>query len=453
MLIKKETIEAEGGLLAFRVSLLTDWAGGIESSVPRYQPPVQEPKNPSTDLLLAFPSNVIVSVTRHWLWHAYDIANHTWSREAQQVFDINLHEHVTQATSPALGITTIISFTERLLHETYESLTLSDEYHTDAARQAIRIYAVMAPIVQEACVCLCTLAAPWQSSSTGIDAAMLQLEEYLQHLLAKAELTGFRIESTSYSYLTDYSPMLRKFPTLVATSLLQPHLFRSRKWTTCHERNIVQWHTVLQHEYPITLRQHVPLMTSEPFPNLDIFPPTLGNSDTKMDEDPVSVGGLEAVTILISWVARSLMAVTSQHTLSAYNSVHNPGPAYTSDYALSSYGQMRSRLCDIFDGLLMSDLAHYNQNTIPTLTRVAGYLDATLQRIVDIGGNNGLYDFRKGSEVSPTHISAAAWMPHSIFRHSYVTPGTGEAEGNTQVGEDWTAIDSVAVAPVDSFSA
>ena len=47
MLIKKETIEAEGGLLAFRVSLLTDWAGGIESSVPRYQPPVQEPKNPS----------------------------------------------------------------------------------------------------------------------------------------------------------------------------------------------------------------------------------------------------------------------------------------------------------------------------------------------------------------------------------------------------------------------
>jgi hypothetical protein len=413
--------------LSFHLKLLSDRSTDFEDAIPRFQPATRQPSNPSKDWKLAYPQATIVAITRHWLWHAFENMRRIWPRGVQEVIDVCLQEHVTHATSPALGIVAIITFIDRVIHATTQQPSALAESVSVTARRALRAYATMVPILQEACVCLCTLAAPWQTNRLGIETSLKRLQESLDRLVTEAGLAGVRVITNDLDPSFLPSPLYHEFPRLVADdgnvtislSSAPTSLFKVSSRAECCRHDVRRWHHALQHEFPAVLRQRVPLVTDDPFPNLDIFPPPLGDPDDDQDDGyPIRMSSIECIAALTSWIARSLIATATITSSSSVGTALLQQQTIMSDFALSAYMQMRPRLVDMFNSFVIGDLAHCDQKAISALKRIAAYLGNVLDRIADIGGSNGMYSYQKGKEVSPMYIAAEAWMPCTAFRFS-----------------------------------
>jgi hypothetical protein len=183
----------------------------------------------------------------------------------------------------------------------------------------------------------------------------------------------------------------------------------------CREQEVISWRNSFWNEYPLTLQRCVPFITKHPFPSFNTLPLDLGDPDDNINDSPIFMPGLNTSAAIVSWIARSLVAMAYQPKAKDGRPPLLRSYSFMSDYALYSFGHMRPRLCDAVNVMVVPEVAHCNGSVFTSIQHIAFFMESTLKAIVNAAGHHRLYDFAKGAKASLANISVHAWMPRLVF--------------------------------------
>jgi hypothetical protein len=183
-------------------------------------------------------------------------------------------------------------------------------------------------------------------------------------------------------------------------------------------------------------------ITEHPFPSFDTLPLDLGDPDNNINDGPIFMPGLNVSAAIKSWINRSLVAMACQPKVKDNCPPLLRSYSFMSDYALYSFRHMRPRLCDAVNMMVVPKIAHCNDSIFTSIQHITFFMESMLKAIMNATGHQGLYNFVKGTKVSPANVSAHAWMPRLIFR-SIVPPYIDGVLDTIDKGTDgWANIDA-----------
>jgi hypothetical protein len=174
-------------LLSFWLEMLADWVSGVGLCAPRPQITLPKQHDPIADLLLAYPTTSMVTVTCHWTQHLLDCTTRMLLLSMERFVEESLDDQFSSL--PTVAIAAIIKLVNNILQFLFEKNVTTADLHAPAVLGTLHMYAIMKPVTQEAIRCITALAAPWQTDTAGIDDTAGRLEKGLAFLASKAKIS------------------------------------------------------------------------------------------------------------------------------------------------------------------------------------------------------------------------------------------------------------------------
>jgi hypothetical protein len=120
------------------------------------------------------------------------------------------------------------------------------------------------------------------------------------------------------------------------------------------------------------------------------------------------LSGIDAAVILISWIARSLLASGLQEDQIA--------TAHCSSFTLATYPEIRPDLCNTTDMFLCGDFLHDDISSSADIGDAIHFVIAVLAKLKELSGET--YDILPGENPMESAAESSIWLPYVKSRSS-----------------------------------
>lgn len=401
-----------------------------------------------------FDTKIIAEVAAHWAWHLATAARATGVPGIERVVDDGLQTRDRQLNdTPSAAAAIVHRAYEYVLFVFTNNKEMAPE-DSGVAKAALRLYTVLRPVVSEAITSIDSLSAGIHQDEACFRDAILELVIFLRTMVKAAKVAKISVffNSTSEPDNTKKIPFEGRLPIITGARdaflldyrpvLERPTFFTPSCDTWCRHHPMVLWKQYFIARHPVLGEVNVPMIVSEPFPDLDKLPIPAGDDPIERDTT-ITAPGLYAAGGLVSWIGRTLVAIAREHTLFDIPTDPVTGKSASYESAIYMFSLLREDVCATLDSFVNTEIAHNNPEVSAVLCRIATYMEQALEYLIKGGGEDGLYAITKGNKASPLQIKAGSWMPTIDFRHVE----SMEPEDPSSSEEEWDPLDLVVDSP------